>query len=232
MLKFDKNYTVSPQGTLFVRKFLLKNGERTECEIMRRSAVAVVCSGECDILVQGMPFRLTKGGWVNIPGGREVTVRVYRSTEPVMVLLFCSKNGTEGTGKVISGNVYDLLQMPGTPPCAVFGQESRCILGCAYRLPAGEMWQTEIHGEKGIVILSDGTYTDGKGVEHRGTSGKVFWAEGGTEFCIAGAAGSEVMLVEAATDMAKAEEYAAWLKEENGILWEQGGVELSAVNEK
>ena len=32
--------------------------------------------------------------------------------------------------------------------------------------------------------------------------------------------------------MAKAEEYAAWLKEENGILWEQGGVELSAVNEK
>jgi mannose-6-phosphate isomerase-like protein (cupin superfamily) len=46
--------------------------------------IALVIQGECDYVVDGIPYRLTPGGWVNVPPHYEHYSRVYRTKEPCL----------------------------------------------------------------------------------------------------------------------------------------------------
>lgn len=44
--------------------------------------VALCISGECDYYVDGVPYHLTPGGWVTVPGGVEHYVHVHDTDIP------------------------------------------------------------------------------------------------------------------------------------------------------
>ena len=46
--------------------------------------LAIVLQGEVDFYVDGIPYRLTKGSWLNIPPHYEHYSHVYRTIEPVI----------------------------------------------------------------------------------------------------------------------------------------------------
>lgn len=74
--------------------FESKNILCTLCEIQNGSPigphthpheqVAIVLEGECDYYVDGVPYRLTPGSWVNIPPHVVHYAHVYRSPVPCL----------------------------------------------------------------------------------------------------------------------------------------------------
>lgn len=222
-LEQKQTCTLSPQKSFSVQDVLLKNGEHTKPEKMRTQGIILVCSGECDALINGMPFRLTKGGWVNVPGGAETVVRVYRSTEKVRALLLCGSKRTRGERRVVSGNVRDLLRMPAEVPFAVFGQESMSITGTVFRLSGSTVLNMTAPCELGLAALDGGARLC-RGDTEREIRPGIVWVEKGAAFRISSAENCDVILFKTPPDMAESAAYMTWLKENYGILWDRGAI--------
>ena len=64
----------------------MKNGMPIDEHSHKHEQIVICLKGEVDYVVDGVPYRLTPGGWLNIPPYYAHYAHVYRSPEPCQVL--------------------------------------------------------------------------------------------------------------------------------------------------
>jgi mannose-6-phosphate isomerase-like protein (cupin superfamily) len=68
----------------------VENGHEVKPHTHPHDQIALVVEGVCDYIVDGVPYRLTPGSWVTVPGGVEHYIHVYDSPVPCMQMdIFC-----------------------------------------------------------------------------------------------------------------------------------------------
>lgn len=63
----------------------MENGMPVQVQSHKNEQITICLQGEVDYVVDGVPHRLTKGSWVNIPPFHEYYAHVYRSPMPCQV---------------------------------------------------------------------------------------------------------------------------------------------------
>ncbi|MCQ2554393.1 MAG: cupin domain-containing protein [Clostridia bacterium] len=64
----------------------MENGMPTEVQSHRNEKIVLCLQGEVDYVVNGVPYRLTAGSWVNVPPYYEHFAHVYRSPLPCQIV--------------------------------------------------------------------------------------------------------------------------------------------------
>lgn len=85
---------------------LYQNGTRVVLDPCVGDQLILVLSGEADLVMDGMPVRLSAGGWISLPANARAACQVYRSVGPVRLLLFRAFAGNNEA--LMAGNLYDM----------------------------------------------------------------------------------------------------------------------------
>ena len=64
----------------------MENGMPVEEHSHKHEQIVICLKGEVDYVVDGVPYRLTPGGWLNIPPYYAHYPHVYRTPEPCQIL--------------------------------------------------------------------------------------------------------------------------------------------------
>lgn len=76
----------------------MSNGMPIDEHSHKHEQIVICLKGEVDYVVDGVPYRLTPGGWVNIPPYYAHYAHVYRSAVPCQVLEIMTP-GSQVTGE-------------------------------------------------------------------------------------------------------------------------------------
>ena len=205
------------------------NGVRTVLKAAEGAKIILVLDGELDLTIGRKKFQLKKGCWMNIPKGRKYGVQVYRTfVSCKFVVLTCLQGSIEDM--VISGELDSLPRMKkeNGPSFALFGQESEVMLG-KYLVFDGddEIWEDKSINE-GFIFALKGKF----GVKcflNNGDvpEGNVAFLPKNKKFKIKSfTKGGKAIVVTSPMEAKPLREYLTYLREEHGILWDDGILKL------
>lgn len=224
--EFNGGLTLSKRKNYAFTCVTFKNGTRTQLKAAEGAKIIYILSGELDLKVEHNLFRLKAGHWANIPKGKNYGVNVYRSFEPCkFIILTCLQGAIDN--HVIYGDVNALPLMRSTASFSLFGQESEVMQAKHIEFREGDTWvdksksEAFVYAEKGNLKVNF-MY---KGFDI--PEGSVVFIPGHFKFTVIPESGeATALVVTSPVDMAKTKEYVNWLKDEHGLLWEEGAIEV------
>lgn len=191
---------------------LYHNGSRVILDTCAGDQLILVLSGELDLVMEGMPVRLSAGGWINLPANTGAACQVYRSVDPVRLLVFQAFGGSSGAS--MAGNLYDMPRYRNGRE-SLFAFDSEGFLGRAYFGAEGDAC---LPAEEGLMMCLNGHCRAG-GQELLPYAWKLI--QKNEKICFQESDSCVIMIVPESCREA-AEEYKGWMFRQHGIQWDAG----------
>ena len=222
---FDGGLVVSKHNTYAFSFITFNNGIKTVAKTAEGAKLVIVLSGEMDMLVEGKPFRLKKGYWLNIPKDKEYVAHVYRSLEECKFVILTCLQGAIDT-RVNVGELSELpLKAKDMVKYAIFGHESEIMQGHIIEFNDKDAtWTCNSNNEAFLFTLEGEVTAKALFSKMDVPEGHIAFLPKKRNLTLTSKGKAKVIAVTSPASLVEVREYIDWLKKEYGYVWDNSGI--------